>query len=292
LTLVFDRFGIRVFRTDDGSEVTSGQWPGSLQRAQSLYEAAKRRYDQAVSDAATQVAWAKADMDRMTMFPIVDPFAGWSFYGGAPTTVADGVPSLRYEDPTWTALTGGGVFKPDAPGQFEGWANNNRLLPSWYEPTESNDLGEHIRLWLKRTSFGIEVAAIVVAIVAPEALPEVAGLYVMTKSGQVITDLAAGDKREALLDGADIVLAGAGLQNLTALVATKAGVTEYSTEVAKKTTEFIQGRIKEVATTTPKGELKVAASDLQEIVNEARSRATVLGLEQTSADKQMLQPNG
>jgi hypothetical protein len=290
--LVFDRFGIRVFRTDDGSEVTRGQWPASLQRAQSLYEGAKRRYDQAVNDAASQVASAKSDMDRMTMFPRVDPFAGWTFLGGAPTSVASGVPSLRYDDPTWTALTGGGVFKPDAPGQFEGWANNNRLLPSWYEPVQSNDLGEHIRTWLKRTSFGIEVAAIVVAIVAPEALPEVAGLYVMTKTGQVVTDLAAGDKREALLNGADIVLAGVGLQNLTALVATRAGVTEYSSEVAQKTTEFIQGRIKEVATTTPKGELKVSATDLQEIVNEARSRATVLGLEQTPADKQMLQPNG
>jgi hypothetical protein len=34
--------------------------------------------------------------------------------------------------------------------------------------------------------------------------------------------------------------------------------------------------------------LKVSASDRQEIVNEAKGRATVLGLEQTSADKQLL----
>ena len=183
-------------------------------------------------------------------------------------------------DPTWQALTGGGLIRPASTAGFHTNPFSTALMPDWYDPTTaqkiSNYIGEHE--WV------VDVFAIASAFVGqPEVGAAVEVLVHGTKLGIDATD---GDLKEVPWDAIDLALDGAGAGDVAddivkqLIYIPKHALAEpVSPEVAKAITNFVQARMREAvaeAVTGPDGKAQVNLTTISDISAEAAARLQTL----------------
>lgn len=183
-------------------------------------------------------------------------------------------------DPTWVALTGGGIIRPSAPG-FIVNPFGTQLMPEWYDPTTaqtiSNFIGDHE--WV------VDFAAILLAFV-PGGAAAATEIEVFVHGLKLTIDAAGGNLKDVPWDAIDLGLDFTGAQKVAENIVNqliylpKHAVTKrVSPAVAGKVTSFVQTRMREAvqaATVGSDGKARVSASTIAGISAEASAQLSVL----------------
>jgi hypothetical protein len=161
-------------------------WPPWLRQVQALLATAAQTFQQA-SDSANEYL-----RGAMTAFTSMRQFK----HLGRSNTSGDGPFA---DDPTWQALTGGGVFRMPLSG-FTTDPFGTRLMPAWYDPTTS----QKVSAWIGANEWVFDVGAFVLAVAGqPEAA---VGLEVLVHGTKLALDATDGDTGEIPWDAVDLIL--------------------------------------------------------------------------------------